>query len=328
MTNICLLLLIYEKHIIIFGGSTMDTRQLRYFATIVQEGQITRAAKKLNMAQPPLSQQLRQMEEELGTTLLERNGRHINLTEAGKTLYTRALEILDLFDTTVTEIKESGEGLRGTLQIGTLRSYAYLALSKQLYAFHRLYPKLTYKVLEGDPSQLIHYLQDRRIEFAITRAPLPSDIKCESVSLHKEKYLFIVPKQWVQYQSRSQITMKELQNIPILLNHRSSGVGSYEAIMKECLNHGFHPNIICECQDFTVLLSLVSSGLGATIQPKSTSLLFQHHVHAMEIIDISITGEILLIWPMERILSKAASTFIEMIRLNSISFNKENTNHH
>lgn len=295
----------------------MDIRQLKYFVTIVQEGQITRAAKKLNMAQPPLSQQLLQMEDELGVVLLERNGRNINLTEAGKSLYTRAQEILDLLDTTVTEIKETGEGLRGTLSIGTLRSYAYLSLSNQLYDFHRLYPKLTYKVLEGDPSQLINYLQDRRIEFAITRAPIPSDLNFHSTLLHKEKYLFIVPKQWEQYQSRTTITMKEIENIPMLLNHRSSGVGSFEAITNECLKHGFHPNIICECQDFTVLFSLLSSGLGATIQPKSTSLLFQQHVHIMEITDISITGEIILIWPEGRILSKAAKTFIEMLQSNA-----------
>ncbi len=81
----------------------MDMRQLRYFAAIAEEGQITKAAKKLHMAQPPLSQQLKALEQELGTLLVERNGKNTKLTEAGKILYDRAKELLHRIDETIIE---------------------------------------------------------------------------------------------------------------------------------------------------------------------------------------------------------------------------------
>ena len=93
----------------------MDIRQLRYFLTIAQEGQITRAAKQLNMEQPPLSRQLKLMEEELGVLLFERSGKQLQLTHAGELLQNRAASLLNQFNETLTEVKEIHAGIRGML---------------------------------------------------------------------------------------------------------------------------------------------------------------------------------------------------------------------
>lgn len=102
----------------------MDIRQSRYFLMIAEEGQISRAAKKLHMAQPPLSQQLRLMEEEIGAVLFarKRNGKTMGFTEAGKILYKKAQNILNLFEESILEVKEAGEGIRGSLSIGIVVS--------------------------------------------------------------------------------------------------------------------------------------------------------------------------------------------------------------
>jgi len=92
----------------------MDFRQLRYFFVIAQEGQISRAAKKLHMAQPPLSQSLKSLETELGVRLFERNGRTMELTNAGKVLYNRAKELFYYLDETINEVRDTNEGLKGT----------------------------------------------------------------------------------------------------------------------------------------------------------------------------------------------------------------------
>jgi DNA-binding transcriptional LysR family regulator len=97
----------------------MDIRQLKYFMAIVEEGQISRAAKRLHMAQPPLSLQLKMLEENLGVQLIERTTKSLRLTEAGHALYQRAEQILGLVDTTTKEIREFDQGLRGTLGIGS-----------------------------------------------------------------------------------------------------------------------------------------------------------------------------------------------------------------
>ena len=100
----------------------MDIRQLRYFIVIAEERQLTRAAHRLHMAQPPLSRQLSLLEQELSVNLFERNGRNMHLTEEGKILYTKAKNIIHQLEETITEIKDSGEGLRGNLSIRAFHS--------------------------------------------------------------------------------------------------------------------------------------------------------------------------------------------------------------
>lgn len=100
----------------------MDIRQLRYFLEIAREGQITRAAKRLHMEQPPLSRQLKQMEKELGVTLFDRSGKRLELTRAGELLRQKAESLLQQFHESLNEVKELDEGVRGTLAIGAVVS--------------------------------------------------------------------------------------------------------------------------------------------------------------------------------------------------------------
>ncbi len=100
----------------------MDIKQLTYFIAIVEEGTITHAANRLHMAQPPLSTQLKLLEDELGTKLLERGARKIKLTDAGKILYQRAKHIIEITNSTTKEIEEFRKGIQGTLRLGTISS--------------------------------------------------------------------------------------------------------------------------------------------------------------------------------------------------------------
>ena len=104
------------------GSSSMDIRHLKYFISIVEEGTISQAAKRLNIAQPPLSQQLKQLEDELGATLFERHTRKMIITEEGILFYKRAKEILELLTGTVEEVRELSDGTKGILSIGTTAS--------------------------------------------------------------------------------------------------------------------------------------------------------------------------------------------------------------
>ena len=110
----------------------MDIRQLTYFMVIAEEGQITAAARRLHMAQPPLSQQMKALEEELGVQLLQREPRSVTLTDAGEILYRRARQIVTLTDSTRREIADFKNGLRGTLSIGTVSSSGSVILQPAL----------------------------------------------------------------------------------------------------------------------------------------------------------------------------------------------------
>ena len=152
----------------------MDMRQLRYFYTIAQEGQITRAAKKLHMAQPPLSQSLKALENELGVPLLERSGRKMELTKAGRVLYDRAEFFFTYLEETITEVKDTGAGNSGKLTIGCVQT-CFSHLPERIKAFREKYPDITFELREGDSHYLAEQLEERKLDLAIVR--LPVDMK-------------------------------------------------------------------------------------------------------------------------------------------------------
>ena len=136
----------------------MDLRQLRYFVTVVEEGQITAAARQLHMAQPPLSQQIQLLEKELGVDLFIREHRHMELTEVGKLLYERARQILNLSDSARREIRDFKQGLKGTLHIGTVSSSGSVILSSAMRDFHHHHEGVHFEIYDGNTFEVIDML--------------------------------------------------------------------------------------------------------------------------------------------------------------------------
>ncbi|OJF17434.1 MAG: LysR family transcriptional regulator [Bacillaceae bacterium G1] len=287
----------------------MDIKQLRYFATIANEGQISRAARKLHMAQPPLSQQLKLLEEELGTPLFERKGRRLELTAPGKVLYKKAVMILNLLEETVMEVKETEQGLRGVLRIGSVKS-GFSHLIRRIRRFREQYPMITFQLREGDSYRICELLRNRDIEIGLVRLPIEME-DVHMIHLPIEPYVAVLPKDW-QIAAGPTISMKDVKDLPLLLLHRISGIGQYEMVIDECRRHGFEPNVICECPDVAMLLSLVNEGVGATIVPKSAIAINQAaNIQSFDIEDSTLQSESAVIWLKDRYLSKAARHFLE-----------------
>lgn len=288
----------------------MDIRQLQYFSTIVEEGQITRAAKKLHMSQPPLSHQLKLLEEELGVKLFERNGKILELTNPGKVLYQQAQKLIQQLENTIKEVKETEEGLRGVLALGASKS-CFSYFPERIQAFLKKYPLVKIHLREGDSFVIGEQIKNNEIDLGVIRLPMElSDFSYRHLS--KDPYVAVFPKEWVNKEQAS-ISMSLLKDIPLLLLHRIKGLGQYELILNECRRHGFEPNIVCECPDVTMILSLVSKGVGATIIPKYSLLSFQTtNIRVLSISDTEIMAESALIWSKDRYLTKSAKYFIEM----------------
>lgn len=115
----------------------MDIKQLTYFLTIAEEKSITKASEKLHIAQPHLSQQLKLLEEELNVKLIERTTRKFQVTDAGKRLWHRSKQIIELMESTVKELKDFNEGMEGTLSIGTISSAGDILLPQRIYSFNK-----------------------------------------------------------------------------------------------------------------------------------------------------------------------------------------------
>ncbi len=314
ITNIVFIHKQYEKSIIFRKGcGNLDIKQLYYFCTIVEEGQVTRAAKKLHMAQPPLSQQLKQLEDELNVKLFDRNGRSMTLTEAGKVLYEKSKRLISQIQDTEKEVKEIGAGVKGILALGITKSCLSL-LPKRIHYFRHMYPEVRFRLREGDSYHISELIKKRDIELAITRLPLETK-DFSMIRLPSEPYLLVIPKSWKKFHQKNSIKVKEIKGMPLLLLHRINGSGQFEIIVNECRRHGFEPKVVCECPDVSILLSLVDAEVGATIVPSSAFLQFySSNVIALKMEDAGIMAEAAVVWLKDRYLSKSAHCFIETFK--------------
>ncbi|MDM5214741.1 LysR family transcriptional regulator [Peribacillus sp. NJ4] len=288
----------------------MDIRQLKYFVTIAEEGKITTAAKKLNIAQPPLSRQLKQMEEELGVILFDRDNKSLNLTLEGERLLLRAKELLNKLDETMVEVQELRKDNSGILSVGSNLYCASLILSK-VVDIREKNPGLTFKVWEGETIHLMKMLSKRQIEIAITNSPI-TEKSISQMTLEIDPYVLVLPEKWT-WSGSEQCRLEEIIDLPLILLRPNYGLGAYGQIVNEFQRLDLEPNILCECQDLIMLLGLVSSGFGATILP--LSLLSLHSLGGLRVIqlkDQTLISEPKVIWRKNSYLSKAAKEFLKL----------------
>ncbi|MFF2482248.1 LysR family transcriptional regulator [Paenibacillus sp. NPDC058071] len=292
----------------------MDIRQLRYFLAIAKEGQITKAAKILNMEQPPLSRQLKLMEQELNVTLFDRSGRGLTLTHAGELLRDKAELLLHQFGETLKEVKELDAGIQGMLAIGSVVSCISL-LPPTIERFRQLHPKVTFKIAEGDHYLLGRELELRSIELILARLPFETaDMKPLSIlPLPSDPYVAVLPSSWVAEPQQTSMKMKELAGMPFLTLKTDKTTGMHHQVMVEARAHGFEPNVICECSSVAVIMALVAAGIGATVFPKSVMASFPlPTIRMLTIEDADIQSEVGIVWLKDRYLSKSARQFIEL----------------
>ncbi|PLT43946.1 LysR family transcriptional regulator [Paenibacillus sp. FSL W8-1187] len=290
----------------------MDMRQLNYFVTIAREGQITRAARALHMEQPPLSRQLRQMEEELGVVLFDRTGRSLRLTAAGKLLLERAERLMREFSDTLQEVREQGEGIRGVLSVGAVVSCISL-LPDPIRKFHRQYPDVTFKVHEGDHFSLGQELDAGEIELIVTRLPFEFDSEPSAYKiapLPSDPFAAILPAGWAPERG-GPISLGELAEHPFLTLKTERTTAMHEKLLQQFRLAGCEPHILCECSSVAVILALVSEGIGATVLPRSVLASFQMSgIELRELGGERFHSEVGIVWRKDRYLSKSAERFI------------------
>ena len=194
----------------------MELRQLEYFRAIVDEGSISGAARALHMTQPPLSYQMKMLEEELQVSLFLRGTKKITLTEAGKTLYEQAETLLMLANLTKQEVIKSGQA--ATLHIGMTPSTVSM-MSDFLVQFSKKYPKVHFDIHEGSTFTLKDQLENQMVDLTTLRTPIVLN-GCETYPLAKESLLAMAIPEYPILRGRSSIKLRELSEQPLILSHR------------------------------------------------------------------------------------------------------------
>lgn len=229
----------------------MDLKQLRYFMAIVEERQITAAARRLHMAQPPLSNQMKLLEEELGLTLFSRGPHHIELTDAGRLFAARAEELLEMAAATKRELRDFKQGLSGTLALGTVSSSGGILLQEGMRAFRETYPRVQFEIHDGNTYQLIELLEKGLIEIAIVRTPFnAAHFNCKYRKPEPMIAAMTENLDWAP--EREAIRVEELPGRPLILYRRFE-----QLLMDTFAAHDVTPDVVAA----TTMRARRSSGL-------------------------------------------------------------------
>ncbi len=237
---------------------------MEYFKTIVDAGSISQGAKLLHMSQPPLSMSIKKLEEELGAQLLIRGNKHISLTEAGKIFYQRSCSILDLADSTTTEVAKAG--LQRTFALGLTPS-TIPVVSDMLARFSEAYPDVKYRIYDGSTLELSHLLDTNVLDAAFLRTPFSAG-SLISVPIIKEPMVAAIPKallkNTIKLKSEKSISLQELSAFPISTYRR------YQALLNETFAaEELTPNIFSVCDDTRTSLLWANNGKAVAVYPQS-----------------------------------------------------------
>lgn len=242
----------------------MNMKQLLYFVTVVEEGNITAASRKLHIAQPALSNQMKRLEEELDAKLFHRGPRKITLTEAGEILLTKANNILELKHSIKRELEDNKSGFKGTLKVGVVSAIDVDLLENNFLKFHRAYSKVKYEIYEGITPEIIELLFSRVIEIGIVRTPFDTT-GLKTIYLEDEPMIAAYRDDYALEESGDSISMEDLNKKPLIIYRRFEDV-----IISAFQKSGIDPYILCLNDDSRTSLSWANAGLGIAIVPLSS----------------------------------------------------------
>ncbi|WP_313334304.1 LysR substrate-binding domain-containing protein [Pseudomonas oryzihabitans] len=246
----------------------MELRHLRYFVAVAEELHFGRAAQRLNLSQPPLSQQIQALESELGTRLLERTNRRVALTEAGRLFLDEARQILLASERAAERVRRAGRGETGQLQVGFSASSPFVAtIPKTLFAYRRAYPEVRLQLQEMSSREQIDAMLAGNLQIGLIR-PIELPDALVAVELFREPLVVALRHDHpLAQQGSGPLPLAALAEEPFVYFPRSFGTGLYQQLHSLAARAGFTPRIVQEASEVLIILGLVAAGLGVTVLP-------------------------------------------------------------
>ncbi|CAM4263071.1 LysR family transcriptional regulator [Bacillus luti] len=290
----------------------IELRQLNYFLAVSKELHFTKAAEKLNISQPSLSQQIRALEHELGMPLFDRIGKKISLTEAGKILLLHTKTIFREIEQARSAIQDLNGLQHGSLTIGSLLTVVNYLLPPAILNFNKLYPNIELSVLGLRTGDIREKLLQNELDIGITFLPVQNK-EIVSIPLYKSELTLVVPTGHTLTE-RSHISIVELQDYPLILLPKNFFLT--ELITSHCQQFDFTPKPILEISTMESLIQMVSKGMGITVLPKPyIDFLQKTNIQALKIKDPTPTIDIGLIYRKDKYMCAATRAFIEQLKI-------------
>lgn len=279
----------------------MEIRQLEYFRKIAETGSINAAAKLLNMSQPPLSYQLKLLEEELDVRLFDRSRQGVSLTEAGKLLYQRSGELLQFADSAKFEVTQTGR--RQVLRLGMTSTTVGPILPK-IAAFTKAHPDVSFEVHDGSTFSMMDLLLRGILDVSVVRTPVQLDKVAHMVLCEEPMIAVSRPGSG----ESGDIRLTALTQVPLILYRR------YERFILDAFHaQNLEPNVLCVCDDARDAMQWAEQGLATAIFPQSMENLCRT-LTIRPIAEASLKTKILLIWHSEKAPRPLVQDFLRICR--------------
>jgi DNA-binding transcriptional LysR family regulator len=253
---------------------SIDLKQLKYFLAVAEEKSFSRAAERLHISQPPLSQQIMKLESELGVRLFARTTRTFELTVAGKALMAEASELLAKMRMTIDTIRQIDRGEVGRLRVGIVGSAMWGPIPSLLEEFQSKYPRVTWTIHESGPTAQYEALRAKQIDVGFWREPKLNEDDLRNDNLRQElcfrENVCVALNEHHPLAKQEAIELTEIANEPMLtLALDKSAFPRY--LIQCCVKAGFQPTIFQEASEPQTLLAMVGAGLGVALLPETTS---------------------------------------------------------
>lgn len=265
-------------------GVNMELRHLRYFVAVAEEGNVTRAAARLHISQPPLSQQIKDLETTLGAALFERSVQGMVLTAVGEAFLSEARRTLHAADQAMEVATRAARGEQGLLRLGFTSSAAFNpVVATTVREFRQRWPGVRVVLEEANTTQLTVSLGQRALDAAFLRPGLGELPGLRVMRFRDERMRAVVPTSH-RLAHRRRIALKDLAPDPFVLFPRSVGLSLHDAILDACQANGFVPRLELEVPQLSSVINLVAAGMGVSVVPASLS---QVQVQGVRHLDLS-----------------------------------------
>jgi len=292
------------------GSDILEIRHLHYFMAVCEELHFTKAAEKLGISQPTLSQQIRVLEDEVGMPLFDRIGKKIVLTEAGSMLLSYGTEILDTLQNVKDAIKDLQDMKSGHIRIGIMPSDLDYRITQLVIDFHEKFPKVKLKIMSS--IEIVRQVLENEVDIGIGINVLPND-RLVTIPLCREQYVLTVSEEHPMA-NRESIDIAELKNLPVIMY--PEGFFGREIVEDTVKKHGFQLNSVLETSSVTSIINLVKANIGATVQPYPLIIeMNDPTLHIIHIQDDAPSRSLSIIYRVDRYVSQATKALIEQIEV-------------
>lgn len=261
----------------------IELRHLRYFVAVAEELHFGRAAGKLHLSQPPLSQQIRKLEEILGYTLFMRTSRSVSLTAAGEAFLMRARRTLHNVQRDIDETRSIGRGEVGSLNVGFVGSGMLTTLPGIFREYREAYPKVHLRLHESFTSRVVEGLENGTLDAGILRDSDPAE-RLHITTILTEPYVAVLPVTHRCAKQKS-ITPGALRDEPFVHYPRTAGARAFDKPLAIFEEHGFQPRIVQEASHWLTILRLIGAGFGVSIAPACV-----HRIASPEVVCLPLRG--------------------------------------